>query len=40
MGRHGDGEDKWDFSGNIDDVRIYGAALTDAQIGALFDGGL
>src|SRR5207245_774363 len=24
VGRHGNNQDQWDFTGNIDDVRVYG----------------
>jgi hypothetical protein len=36
VGRHGNAEEQWDFSGNIDDVRIYGSALTADQIMSIF----
>jgi hypothetical protein len=36
VGRHGNGQDQWDFTGNIDDVRIYGEALAADQIMAIF----
>ena len=35
VGRHGNGSTAWDFEGNIDDVRVYGRALTAAEIGVL-----
>jgi Concanavalin A-like lectin/glucanases superfamily len=36
VGRHGNGEEQWDFTGNVDDVRIYGSALTADQVLAIF----
>jgi hypothetical protein len=39
VGRHGNGEDRWDFSGKVDDVRVYPAALSAADVTALFQGG-
>jgi hypothetical protein len=38
VGRHGGGELQWDFTGSIDDVRVYGSALTEAQIDAIIAG--
>jgi hypothetical protein len=38
VGRHPDSAN-YDFEGNVDDVRIYNAALTPAQVVALFQGG-
>jgi hypothetical protein len=38
VGRHGNGEDQWDFGGNIDEVRIYTRALTLAEVMALAQG--
>jgi hypothetical protein len=38
LGRHPDNA-TYDFEGNLDDVRIYGAALTAAQVQALAQGG-
>ena len=35
VGRHGDGQDDFDFDGNIDDVRIYTRALPPARIAQL-----
>jgi hypothetical protein len=36
IGRHGDGQERWDFTGSIDDVRVYAEALTQDQVTALF----
>jgi hypothetical protein len=36
VGRHGNAQEQWDFSGNLDDVRIYGNALTADQIMSIF----
>jgi len=36
LGRHGNGEEQWDFTGNLDDVRIYGSALSADQVMAIF----
>jgi hypothetical protein len=38
IGRHGNGQTVYDFTGNIDEVRIYNRALTQAQITALAAG--
>jgi hypothetical protein len=38
VGRHGDGSDKWDFDGNIDDVRIYTRALSAEEVAAIAAG--
>ena len=38
LGRHGFNQDIWDFDGNIDDVRIYGRVLTEAEIAWLAAG--
>jgi hypothetical protein len=38
VGRHANGEDQWDFGGNIDEVRIYTRALSVAEITALAQG--
>jgi hypothetical protein len=38
LGRHPDNSN-YDFEGNLDDVRIYGAALTAAQVQGLAQGG-
>jgi hypothetical protein len=38
VGRHGNGSTAWDFEGNIDDVRVYGRALTAAEIAGLAPG--
>jgi hypothetical protein len=35
VGRHGNGQTQWDFEGNIDDVRVYGRALTAGEIANL-----
>jgi hypothetical protein len=39
-GRHGDNEDKYDLDGNLDEVRVYGRALSTAEIMALAAGGI
>jgi hypothetical protein len=39
IGRHGNGQEIWDFDGNIDDVRIYGRALSPDEIAWLASGG-
>jgi hypothetical protein len=39
VGRHGSGITKFDFGGNIDDVRIYARALSDAEVQQLAQGG-
>jgi hypothetical protein len=36
LGRHGNGQEQWDFTGNLDDVRVYGSALTGDQVMAIF----
>jgi hypothetical protein len=36
VGRHGNGELQWDFSGNLDDVRIYTQPLSSDQVTAIF----
>jgi hypothetical protein len=38
VGRHGSGEDRWDFSGKVDDLRVYPAALSATEITAIFQG--
>jgi hypothetical protein len=38
VGRHGDGQDVWDFDGNIDEVRIYTRPLSPAEITTLAQG--
>ena len=38
VGRHGNGEDYWDFGGNIDEVRIYTRGLSAAEVAALAQG--
>jgi hypothetical protein len=38
VGRHGGTQTNWDFDGQIDDVRIYGRALDDGQISAVYLG--
>jgi hypothetical protein len=38
VGRHGFNQTTWDFDGNIDDVRIYGRALSAAEISWLARG--
>jgi hypothetical protein len=38
VGRHANGEDQWDFGGNIDEVRIYTRVLSAAEIAALAQG--
>jgi hypothetical protein len=40
VGRHGDQQDNYDFDGNLDDVRVYGRALSTAEIMALAAGGI
>jgi hypothetical protein len=35
VGRHGDGEQTWDFEGQIDDVRVFGRELTADDIRAM-----
>jgi hypothetical protein len=35
VGRHGEGETQWDFSGHIDEVRIYNRPLSGAEISTL-----
>jgi len=37
VGRH-PVQTNWDFDGNIDDVRVYSRALTDADVQAIFAG--
>jgi hypothetical protein len=39
VGRHGDGQEIYDFDGNIDEVRVYGRALSAAEIQILAGGG-
>jgi hypothetical protein len=38
VGRHGDGQTQWDFSGHIDEVRIYTRVLSAAEIANLAQG--
>jgi hypothetical protein len=38
VGRHGDGQSQWDFSGNIDEVRVYTRPLSAAEIATLAQG--
>jgi hypothetical protein len=38
VGRHGDGQTQWDFSGNIDEVRMYTRVLSAAEIATLAQG--
>jgi hypothetical protein len=38
VGRHGEGETQWDFSGNIDEVRIYNRPLSATEIANLAAG--
>jgi hypothetical protein len=39
IGRHGNGQDNYDFDGNIDEVRIYNRALSPDEIAWLAQGG-
>jgi hypothetical protein len=39
VGRHGNGQEFWDFDGNIDEVRVYTRALSAAEIAELAAGG-
>jgi hypothetical protein len=38
VGRHGSGETQWDFSGNMDEVRVYNRPLSALEISALAQG--
>jgi hypothetical protein len=38
VGRHGNGQQNWDFQGLMDDVRVYGRALDANEIADLFGG--
>ena len=38
VGRHGEGETQWDFSGHIDEVRIYNRPLSASEIATLAAG--
>jgi hypothetical protein len=38
VGRHGEGETHWDFSGNIDEVRVYSRPLSASEISILAGG--
>ncbi len=38
VGRHGNGETQWDFTGNLDEVRIYTRVLSAAEIQTLAAG--
>jgi hypothetical protein len=38
VGRHGFNQTQWDFDGNIDDVRLYGRALSPSEISFLAKG--
>jgi len=38
MAHHGNGGIEYDFDGSLDDIRIYGRVLDDAEILALFAG--
>ena len=38
VGRHGDGQDQWDFDGNVDEVRFYTRPLTAAEVLVLSQG--
>jgi hypothetical protein len=38
VGRHGNGQQNWDFQGQLDDVRIYGRALQANEVQDLFGG--
>jgi hypothetical protein len=38
VGRHGNGNQNWDFEGNIDEVRVYTRVLTATEIAALAAG--
>ena len=38
VGRHGEGETQWDFSGHIDEVRVYSRPLSASEIAVLAGG--
>jgi hypothetical protein len=38
VGRHANGEDQWDFGGNLDEIRIYTRALTLTEVMSLAQG--
>jgi hypothetical protein len=38
VGRHGEGQTQWDFSGHIDEVRIYNRALGASEVATLAAG--
>jgi hypothetical protein len=38
VGRHGNGQGNWDFGGNVDEVRMYNRALSEAEIVRLSQG--
>jgi hypothetical protein len=39
IGAHGNNGSSWDFTGKIDDVRVYSRAICPTEVQAIFDGG-
>jgi hypothetical protein len=39
IGAHGNGGTTWDFTGRVDDVRVYNRAICPTEVQTLFNGG-